>query len=356
MELNKYFDIKIKSSIIHTVEFNQQDADTCYVMDFDVNAKYIVAAGSNNLIKVYDRTNHSIVSILKGHTDTIQQVRFFEDTDTVLSCSSDRSFRIWNIKDQSFKSLNQKGEVFSFDVSKHNNTTLVVMAVGSGIAIWDLSSNKLVKSYESSHTEDVTRVKFHPLDKSKVVSCSVDGLICVHDLNAVEEDDEILYVLNAEDSIGNFGFFGNDAKYIYTLSHTERLTTWDLSTGAKLKHYGDLRTILTEKYQHDVNYFVSCDFEPSTQSLILYAGDYNGGFFIYTVTADDVVELSKPQSQHTDIIRNVYWDRNNNEIITSSEDSKICIWINNSVTKESTSPSTSSKMKDDKPRKSPYSK
>ncbi|KAN0014582.1 hypothetical protein ACTFIU_000900 [Dictyostelium citrinum] len=357
-QLISQLNFKSHNSIIHSVD--SIGDDTCYVLDLSVTPSLLAAAGSNYLIKIYDRSNNTILNVLSGHKDAINETKFIENTNTLLSCSSDKTVKIWDAKTgQCSLTINQQGEIFSIDL----NGDILAMGVGSMVVLYNLSTKKMIRKFDCSHTEDVTRVRFHPIDKNKLVSCSVDGLICMYDLEQADDDDAIIHVINAEDSIGNIGFFGPSYQYLYSLSHTERLATWDLTTGSKVKHYGsDLRTTLSERYKFEINYFISCIYDNASNQLILFGGDFNGTGYVFLVTPDDVIEVSKLQNVHTDVIRNVFWDKFKSELITSSEDSKIGFWTNNpSITNvlKINNDTSLNKMKDDKPKSkktSPYHK
>ncbi|EGC37774.1 hypothetical protein DICPUDRAFT_76622 [Dictyostelium purpureum] len=326
-DLKRQLCFNIKNSIIHTVDTEDQ----CYVMDISVTPSLLAAAGSNFLIKVYDRSNNSIVNILNGHKDRINEIRFIENTNTLLSCSEDKTVRIWDCKTGQSTSINQQDEIYSFDL----NGEILAMGVGSTVVLYNISTKKLIRKFEESHTQDVTRVRFHPVDKNKLISCSVDGLICMYDLEQQDDDDAIIQVINAEDSIGEIGFFGDQYQYLYSLSHTEKLTLWDLVSGNKIKHFNEIRTVLSERYGYQINYLVTCLYDKSSNQLILFAGDFEGTGYVFLVTNDDVIEISKLPSVHTDVLRNVYWDKFKSELITSAEDSKIAFWVssnNNNLT------------------------
>ncbi|KAI8022840.1 WD repeat-containing protein GTS1 [Camellia lanceoleosa] len=62
----------------------------------------------------------------------------------------------------------------------------------SKIFFWDWRTKKQVACLEESHMEDVTQVHFVPDHQNKLVSASVDGLICLFDTSASINDDDHL--------------------------------------------------------------------------------------------------------------------------------------------------------------------
>ncbi|KYQ91926.1 WD40 repeat-containing protein [Tieghemostelium lacteum] len=318
---------KLASSILHTVQIGDPD-DICYVLYFSVNGNIVAASGSNNLIKIYNRKEKVLVNILKGHTDQIHETLLKDKTDgnaILLSCSSDKTVRIWDMYQASLvQTIHQQDEIFSIDLYQN----FLVMGCSNKLVLYDLVKKSVIRTFDSSHTEDITRVRFHPNDPTKIVSVSMDGLICLYDLNQADDEEAIISVLNGEFPLSSFGFFGKNSEFIFTLSTQERLAIWDLASGTRLKEFGDLRQILTERFQKEINYFVNVDYHLESNNLFLFAGDYQGNIYIYLInqTTWELSEFSQLLNGHSDIVRNIYWDKNTLELISSSEDSKISFW------------------------------
>ncbi|EFA83211.1 WD40 repeat-containing protein [Heterostelium album PN500] len=381
----------LQSSVIHSIE----NEDVCYITQCDSrSSKYIAAVGSNNIVKLYDQTSHSIISVLKGHTDTIHQAKFIDDS-TLITCSSDRTIRIFNCDTATqIKCIQQKEEVFSFDISGD----IMAVAAGLTVVILDTKTWKQIRCFDC-HTGDVTRVMFHPNAPNKLFSCSMDGLINLYDLSIQDDDDAILYVMNGEHSVSTFGFFGASNQLIWSLSTTERLSIWSVEEGTRLREYGDLRTILAEKNnQLEVNYFITCYYDQPSNNLYLFGGDFSGTGLLFQVTDDQVLPIGRLQNGHTELIRTMTWNKdvcintshnnNNNKnnnnayatnkslttipyhfihlqqkdhIMTTGEDGRLCFWINQTDFKNELqqSPSTRNQSKITKSnttRSNPYAK
>ncbi|GAM23375.1 hypothetical protein SAMD00019534_065500 [Acytostelium subglobosum LB1] len=276
------------------------------------------------MIKIYDNTTHELVNVLQGHSDTIHEAKFINDS-ILITCSSDRSLNIYDCKTASLTtSLKQKKEVYSFDIVGD----LVALAVGSGVVLVNSKTLKEVRSFNDCHTEDVTRVRFHPNDSTKLLSCSVDGLICIYDLANQDADEAITFVMNGEHSVSTMGFFGPKNMHLWSLSTTERLSVWDLESGTRIKEYGDLRQIVMDKYQVEVNYFNTCHYDANDNTLYLFGGDFTGNGLVFRVEADNVVPIAKLAGGHTEIIRSTILNKDKQEILTAGEDNKLCFWTN----------------------------
>jgi len=115
------------------------------------------------------------------------------------------------------------------------------------------------------------------------------------------------------------------------LTHTERLSLWSLD-GEKLKEFGfDIRNNLsTEKFS--VNYFVGCNYDVDLQQLFLVAGNHEGTLGIFHISNDFQITLvSVLYGGHTATVRSFDWNTKTQRIITSAEDSRICVWSTTSI-------------------------
>jgi len=89
--------------------------------------------------------------------------------------------------------------------------------------------SSLHAEFVESHNDDITQVKFHPTSPSRLITGSVDGLICNFDLKDFNEYEELVGVINSGSSINRTGYFGPNAEYIYCLTHNETFSLWGAS-------------------------------------------------------------------------------------------------------------------------------
>ena len=69
----------------------------------------------------------------------------------------------------------------------------------------------MLGGYWDSYGDDVTSVKFHGTDASKLATGGTDGLINVFDISRDNEDDALLTTLNSESSIRNLIWYSVSA-------------------------------------------------------------------------------------------------------------------------------------------------
>ncbi|GAU11213.1 hypothetical protein TSUD_342030 [Trifolium subterraneum] len=151
------------------------------------------------------------------------------------------------------------------------------------VLIWDRRYNKQIACLEDSHVDDVTQVHFVPGEPGKLISASVDGLICIFDTTGdIDDDDHLDSVINVGTSIARVGFFEENYQKLWCLTHIETLGIWDWKDGRNEVNFSDARTLASESWNLDhVDYFVDCHYSKEAEKLWLIGGTNAGtlGYF-----------------------------------------------------------------------------
>jgi len=59
--------------------------------------------------------------------------------------------------------------------SVDTNSQVIVAGTSSDLVFWDVRNLKSpLEVLDESHSEDITSVRFHPLDNQRVITCSTD--------------------------------------------------------------------------------------------------------------------------------------------------------------------------------------
>jgi len=199
-----------------------------------------------------------------------------------------------------------------------------------------------MRHYPNFHQEDITQVRFHPVEKSHLFTGSVDGTICKFDINQEDEDEAFISGMNPDEAVSKIDFFGPNAQYFYCLTTAEKLSIWNIE-GDRLVDFGDARTSLsTDQFQ--IQYFIGCKYDITTNMLFLLAGNHQGQIGIVHVNDNQLNPLGILPNGHTSTVRSFEWNLNEQRIITAGEDSRICVWSANKKFKEEVKQSESLKM------------
>lgn len=298
---------------------------------------------SNNLVKLYSPSTGQYFGDLKGHTSTINEIGFVDPLSPhlLLSSSSDSTIRAWDTRNFQQVSLINAGpsqEVFSFSFGGVNN--LVAGGCKSQILLWDWRNTKQVACLEDSHVEDVTQVRFIPCTQNKLLSASVDGLMCQFDTSGDINDDDNLYsVMNVGTSIGKVGFFGQDHEKLWCLTHIETLSVWDWKEEKVEADFQEARSLTSESWVQDhVDYFIDCHCSAQDDRLWVIGGTNAGTIAYFPVNYNGRV-MSSPEAilegGHAGIVRTIMpasglsGQSPNNGMFgwTGGEDGRLCCWL-----------------------------
>ncbi|OMO81919.1 hypothetical protein COLO4_23365 [Corchorus olitorius] len=300
---------------------------------------------STNAVKLYSPTTGQYLGECKGHSSTINQISFSgPSTPHVLhSCSSDGTVRAWDTRtfhQVSCITAGSSQEVFSFSFGGSDDN-LLAAGCQSQIFFWDWRNKKQVACLEESHMEDVTQVQFIPGHQNKLVSASVDGLICLIDtIGDINDDDHLESVINVGTSIAKVGVFGDSWEKLWCLTNIETLSVWNWKDGSNEAKFEDARSLASDSWTLDhVDYFVDCH-SSGGDNLWVIGGTNAGSIGYFPVKYKGAAAIGPPEAVlgggHTDVVRSVLpmssmrsGPAQSRGIFgwTGAEDGRLCCWM-----------------------------
>lgn len=310
---------------------------------------------SSNVIKLYSLDTAQYFGQCVGHSHTIQEISYSvpSSPNLICSCSSDSTIRAWDTR--SFKqvsSLNtgSSQEIYSISFGGSNGN-LLAAGCDAQISFWDWRNGKQVACLEESHMEDVTQVRFAPNQSNKLISASVDGLLCVFDTSGqIDDEDHLDSVMNVGTSVSKVGFFGETYQKLWCLTHIETLSLWDWKDSNQEANVEDARSLASDKWNlDDVDYFVDCHYSSLDNGLWVLGGTGSGtlGYFPINYDMSSEITIDSPDAildgGHTGIVRTVLPSCSNGRIEkckgifgwSGGEDGRICCWSSDDESSQS---------------------
>ncbi|XP_072993405.1 WD repeat-containing protein GTS1 [Typha latifolia] len=299
---------------------------------------------STNTIKCYSPETGQYFGECRGHSETIHEISFSAPSSAhvICSCSSDGTIRAWDTRSFKQISLLKAGssqEIFSFSFGGSSGNLL---AGGSNaqVLFWDWRNGKQVACLEESHIDDVTQVRFVPSQQSKLISSSVDGLLCLFDaVGDINDDNHLLSVMNVGTSIGKIGFHGNMNEKLWCLTHIETISIWDWNDARSEVIFEDARSMASDRWNLDhVDYFVDCHYSVADDRLWVIGGTSSGtlGYFPVSLAGIGSAEATL-EGGHAGVVRTVLPASSvhggsllqNKGIFgwTGGEDGRLCCWL-----------------------------
>ena len=130
----------ISKSYSQTAQLTLQTghSDDILCLAFSSDGKYLVSAGKDNVIIVWDFVLGKELRRLKGHTNAVNAVKFIS-TNTLISASDDGKIIVWDITvGKLIRIFDNKNPVNSFDISP-DNKYLAATTIYSSLKIWEFS-------------------------------------------------------------------------------------------------------------------------------------------------------------------------------------------------------------------------
>lgn len=176
----RIWDVRRKGSVAH-LEHNYQVLSVALGNDTSIESAAVYSGGIDNDICIWDIRQRSIVSRLKGHTDTVTGLSVSPGGSYLLSNSMDNTLRIWDIRP--FAPAERCVKVFTGHQHNFERNLLRCawspegsrVTAGSAdrfVYIWDTTSRRILYKLPG-HNGSVNDVQFHT-DEPIVASASSD--------------------------------------------------------------------------------------------------------------------------------------------------------------------------------------
>lgn len=309
---------------------------------------------STKAIKIYSPITGQFFGDCFGHTGNISDLLFPEPKTPHTFCSSslDGSIRLWDTRScrqvSLLRTYQPPSEIYSLSFGGSSGN-LVAAGGKATVFCWDWRTRQQLACMEECHTDDVTQVRFHPVQREKLFSACVDGLICVLDTRGeINDDDGLEVVMGVGTSIGRIGFHGASSERLWCLTHIETLSIWDFEEGTRLADFSDTRAKASANWTlPPIDYLVQCHSSAANERLWLIAGTNSGslGYFPVNYSKNQLNNSPNPgligpvsavlEGGHTGIVRAVWSpvcleggpaDAQGLFCWTGGEDGRLCSW------------------------------
>ncbi|TMW68430.1 hypothetical protein Poli38472_005898 [Pythium oligandrum] len=121
------------------------------------NQRFIVSAGVNGEVRVWDIRKRDMVSHLKEHSMAVTCLALFQDDLHVISCSRDRSILCWDLRNERriTSHIQRMGGINTVALSANQK---LVLSAGQEkrISYWDLRIDAPVIMIQKAHEEEAT--------------------------------------------------------------------------------------------------------------------------------------------------------------------------------------------------------
>lgn len=176
---------------------------------------------STDIWNVYGECEN--ISVMSGHTGSIQEVHFSPDGGSLYTCSTDKNLSIWDVQtSQRIRKLKgHTGFVNSCQGSRRGVQMLVSGSDDNSIKVWDARKRFAVATYDNTY--QVTAVSFNDTTEC-IITGGIDNDIKVWDMRK----NEVLYRLRGHiDTVTGISL-SPDGSYVLSNSMDNTLRIWDI--------------------------------------------------------------------------------------------------------------------------------
>ncbi|KAH8342810.1 U3 small nucleolar RNA-associated protein 15 homolog [Drosophila kikkawai] len=161
---------------------------TAYGATFRQDGRLLAAGDEEGHVKLFDTTNRSILRLFKGHTAPVHRTFFTADKQQLASFGDDKTVRMW-----------------------------------------DVANEKVVQTYEDSHTDYIRAGAMHPQAGYMFVSGGYDGKINLYD---TRQETAVVRTLNHGAPVESMLFLPNGG--IFVSAGGTQVRVWDMISGCRL--------------------------------------------------------------------------------------------------------------------------
>lgn len=190
--------------------------------DFSSDSRYILSCSNDKTIKIWNFSTNKFIYSFSGHSNWVRSAKFSPDVRVIASASDDKTVRLWDIASQAQVSLFSDHNDKVSSAKFHPDGTLLASASADGkIKLWDLRSNSLIQHYEANENTSVNEIVFHPSGKF-LGSVSDDKSVKIWDLR----EGRLAYTLFSHEDACKSIAFSQDGSYFATAGSDRLIFVW----------------------------------------------------------------------------------------------------------------------------------
>ncbi len=220
------------------------------------NERILSAAWDGNII-LWDIESEEREQLYRDHEGRVYMLEVFDDGERFLSAGTDGIVRLWDTESgdvlQTFEALNNDGDpVALYSVMLNPDETLIAVGGGDGvIRIYDIESGATVQTLRG-HTSWVQEARFHP-DGQRLVSTSWDGTVRLWDTESGRE----LRQFTGHNGHTFGTAFSDDGQLLMTTSEDTTVRLWEVASGEELHRYQHVDWVQEVLFSPDETFAIS---------------------------------------------------------------------------------------------------
>ncbi|ANB15521.1 Sof1p [Sugiyamaella lignohabitans] len=268
-----------------------------------------LATGSGDgIIKLWDMSARDEVFSVKAHENIVRGLTM-TPSGSLLSCASDKTVKLWNVKDA--KSASEPLQTYlgvgAFNGIDHHRDEGKFVTAGTTVELWDTARSKPTSNL-SWGADNVNTVKFNQTETSILASAGSDRSLVIYDLRTASPVQKLVSTLSTNAiawnpmEAFNFAAASEDHNiYLYDMRKLDRALN---------------------VYKDHVAAVLDVDFSPTGQELV--TGSYDRSIRIFRLKEGHSRDI-----YHTKRMQRVFcvkFSMDSKYIISGSDDGNVRLW------------------------------
>ncbi|KAL1930038.1 hypothetical protein VTP01DRAFT_1192 [Rhizomucor pusillus] len=266
----------------------------------------IISGSGDGEIRVWHISEQETVWRAQAHRGIVQGVCAGRGHSRFLSCSTDKTVRIWDAHGSSEPVQTYYGK-FGFTGLSHHRSDAIFATSGNSIDIWDEERSEPIQMFEWG-SDSYQSVKFNYVEKNILASCGSDRTITLYDIRTNKPLSKLVMTLKANalawNPIEAFTFVAGSEDHNAYIFDMRKMTS--------------ARNVLKDH----VSAIMDVDYSPTGQEIV--TGSYDRTLRVYNAWSGhskDVYHTKRMQR-----IFSVQFSMDSKFVLSGSDDGNVRLW------------------------------
>ncbi len=314
--------------------------ETVFEVAFSPDGQTIATASGDYTVQLWHQDGQELRTLV-GHEDKVYSVSFSPDGQTIATASADKTVKLWNLEGQELQTLVGYEDIVHSVSFSPDGQTLATASEDGTVKLWNLDNGEELRNFRG-HKQAILEVTFSP-DAQTLGTASFDQTAKLWTL----EGQELQTLTGHKDAVFSVSF-SPDGQTIATgggrLDRTVKL--WNLDGKERKTLEGHNNTVTSVRFSPDSRTLVTASADETIKvwgtdgqhlqtltghnSWVWSVGFSPDGQTLATASADNTVKLWRLNPKnllgHKAVVHDVSFSPDGQTLATAGEDNMVKLW------------------------------